>query len=561
MVPSMLQTLRIKNLAIVDNIRVEFRGGLNAITGETGAGKSILMGALALLLGERAGKEIIRAGEEQCGVEGTFVLKDPSHADAILQALGLPPCEDGRVIIRRIISQSGSARILVNDSPATLQALKRLGAVLVDLHGPHDHQSLLDREFQLAVLDSFGRLEKLRADYASAYSEWRALESRKSDLQRSDAGDVAAEVELLEYQAREIRDANLSENDESELQREHSIIANAKRIGELAGAARSALTEDDASAFNGVAAANRCLTELSQILPEAAEWKTEAESIASRIQDLSDSICRATSNAECDPARLQIVEDRLALIHKLKRKHGGSIKAVLERLVEIEMKLQSLRERDRILKEIDEKIRQAMSSLQSAGDKLSKSRQAAASSMASAITNELKDLGFPHGVFDVSLSAREPGPSGLDDIEFGFAPNRGEPMRPLRAIASSGEISRVMLAIKTVLAEHDRIPVLVFDEIDANVGGEMGIAIGKKLAALAERRQVLCITHLPQVAVYGQTHWVVTKEIKGGRTLSRINMIEGESRVEEIARMLGGRSLTSVALRHAQEMLARIGNE
>jgi len=556
----MLQTLRIKNLAIVDNIRVEFRGGLNAITGETGAGKSILMGALALLLGERAGKEMIRAGEEQCGVEGTFVLRDPAPADAILQALGLPPCEDGRVIIRRIISQSGSARILVNDSPATLQALKRLGAVLVDLHGPYEHQSLLDREFQLAVLDSFGSLEKLRADYTSAYSEWRALENRKSDLQRSDAGDVAAEVELLEYQAQEIRDANLSENEESELQREHSIVANAKRIGELAGAARSALTEDDSSAFNGIAAANRCLTELSQLLPDAAEWKTEAESIASRIQDISDSICRATANAECDPARLQAIEDRLALIHKMKRKYGGSIKAVLERLVEIEMKLQSLKERDRMLKEIDEKIRQAMFSLQNAGDKLSKSRHASASSMASAITNELKDLGFPHGVFDVSLSAREPGASGLDDIEFGFAPNRGEPMRPLRAIASSGEISRVMLAIKTVLAEHDRIPVLVFDEIDANVGGETGIAIGRKLAALAERRQVLCITHLPQVAVYGQTHWLVTKETRGGRTLSSINLIEGESRVEEIARMLGGRSLTSVALRHAREMLARTGN-
>jgi len=552
----MLTTLRIKNLAIVENITVEFGNGLNVITGETGAGKSILAAAMGLVLGERSDKTMIRAGEEQCGVEAVFQLPDPDGINAILAELGLEPCEDGRLIVRRIITPSGSGKNLINDSTATVQALKRIGDLLVDMHGPHDHQSLLSQEFQLALLDSFGHLARTRDAYCKVYAEMCELKNRRRELDCDD-NEVARQIEMLSYQLKEIEDANLTQADDTDVENEHKVVANAQRILEISGGISNSLQDGENSAFNSISGVLTALNELAGLMPEAAEWEKEAKSISVQINELARSIAGRVQNIEGDHERLQWLEDRMALLHKFKRKYGATVKEMLDYLARTKERLTDLQTRGEKIGEIDKQIETLGKEIESAGSKLGKERRTAAESMSTAITKELRDLGFKQGSFSVELRRVEPGPTGLDEADFGFAPNVGEPMRPLRAIASSGEISRVMLAVKAVLATHDRIPVLVFDEIDSNVGGEMGNAIGAKLAVVAKKHQVLCITHLPQVAVHGETHFVVTKEVRSGRTCAGIKQAGSEARVEEIARMLGGRDLTSVTLKHASEMLKK----
>ena len=554
----MLETLRVKNLAIVENIQVDFGDGLNIITGETGAGKSIIVGALGLVLGERAAKDLIRTGEEKCGVEAAFQLREPGPMDTLLEELGVDPCDSGRLIVRRIVSSSGAGKNLVNDCPATLQSLKRIGNLLIDMHGPHDHQSLLSQDFQLDLLDSFGHLWELRDAYESAYLAMLEFQNRRRALEGDDE-EVAREVDMLSFQVKEIEDADLTDADEEDLEREHAIVANAQKILELAGRIRDALTEGENSAFDALAFAQTTASELTDVLDEAGTWKKEAESAAIQAQELSDTINRSVQGIEGDPGRLQFLEDRMALIHKLKRKYGACVAEILQFLEKSQGRLQNLETRAQQLADVDAQIAETAKKVKVQGRKLGKARREAAERLAGAVTDELRGLGFSHGVFSVGLQESEPQPSGTDVVEFGVAPNVGESMRPLRAIASSGEISRVMLATKAVLAAHDRIPVMVFDEIDANVGGEMGQAVGAKLAAVAANHQVLCITHLPQVAVHGATHFVVLKEVKEGRTRTLIQRVKGKERVEEVARMLGGKDLTSVTLKHAREMLGNTG--
>lgn len=552
----MLQTLRVKNLAIVENVRADFDSGLNVITGETGAGKSILVGALGLVLGERADKSMIRAGEDRCGVEATFALQDSSDVDALLEDLGVNPCEDGRLITRRIIAAAGAGKTLINDTPVTLQALKQLGNLLVDMHGPHDHQSLLNEAFQMDLLDSFGHLWGARDEYEATYREMMKLHEQRQVLD-SDDQQVAEQIDLLSYQVREIEEAKLDEMDEEELDREHARVANAQRILEVAGGVQQALTEGEGAAFDALVNAQRALQELAGILEEAETWRTEAESAAITVQELSHSINSTMDSIEADPARLEWLEERKALLHKLKRKYGSSVQEILERLEQSRERLLDLETRGEQLAEIDEKTAAARETVIAFGTALGKARGKTARELGKAVTRELQDLGFPHGAFEVGLEDADPGPTGMQAVEFGFAPNQGEPMRPLRAIASSGEISRVMLACKAVLAAHDRIPVLVFDEIDTNLGGEMGHAVGEKMEAVASTHQVLCITHLPQVAVHGQVHCVVSKSVSGGRTRTEIHPVSGKQRVAEVARMLGDTEGERVALEHAARMLGK----
>lgn len=551
----MLQTLRVKNLAIVENIRVDFTDGLNAITGETGAGKSVFVGALNLILGERADKSLIRSGEDRCGVEASFQLADSSDVDALLADLGMDPCEDGILVIRRIVAAGGAGKILVNDAPSTVQALKQLGNLLVDMHGPHDHQSLLNPAFQLDLLDAYGHLWPQRSKYEEVYTAVCDLESRRAALD-GDNGDTEAQIDLLSFQVKEIENAELEDTSEAELEQEHATSANAQRIIELANGIDQALVEGEGNAFDAMAVVQNRVGELAEILPDAEEWREEAQSIAVQIQELSSTITSPVQNIDGDPARLQWLDDRMTLLHKLKRKYGGSIEEILAFLEKAQQRLSDLESRGERLAALDKEIAAAREKLTTEGRALSEARANVSGKLAQAITTALQQLGFTHSAFDIHLSASAPAANGMDAIEFGFAPNAGEEMRPLRAIASSGEISRVMLATKAVLADHDRIPVLVFDEIDANVGGEMGTAVGAKLAAVAETHQVLCITHLPQVAVQGASHYVVSKHVEDGRTRTRIAPITGKERVEEVARMLGGRDLTSVTLKHAGEMLA-----
>ena len=550
----MLVALRVKNLALVEQVRLDFEPGLNVITGETGAGKSILMGALHLLLGDRADKKYIRAGADACGAEAVFKLADPASLNEMLEGLGVAPCEDGQLIIRRIVKAAGGGQSLINDSPVTLQGLKQVGEQLVDMHGPYDHQSLLSPAFQLEVLDAYGHLAEAGQAYQAVFREISALEAERNELQGGDQ-DVAGQIEMLAFRVKEIEDVAPVEGEDEAVAQEHLTVSHAQRIIELGEGLRSGLQEGDTSAFNAMAAVQQHLEELARLLPEAEEWKKEARSIAIQVQSLNEAVTSALDRIEGDPARLQWLEQRLAAYQKLKRKHGGSVAEILAALAENKARLRKLQTRGERLAELEGRIAATRVSLLKKGRALGKLRREAGSRLAEAVTRELRELGFPHGAFAVDLLEGEPQASGLDTASFGFAPNVGEPMRPLRDIASSGEISRVMLATKAVLAGHDRIPVLVFDEVDANIGGEMGIAVGRKLAQLGKTHQVLCITHLPQVAVHGGTHFAVAKRVREQRTFTEVDRLGGEQRVEEIARMLGGRDLTKVTLQHARAML------
>ncbi len=548
----MLRNLKIKNLALVDDVQVGFNEGLNVITGETGAGKSLLMGALRLLLGERADKSMIRTGETSCSVYAEFSLKDPTHVDAILADIGIEPCDGGLLIIRRVITET-SNKTMVNDESVTLNVLKRLGDVLVDMHGPYDHQSLLDPATQLAILDAFGTVNETKAAYQTEYKNYRDLQQKIDALNSDHEEDLERQIEFLVYRVAEIDAAKLSLEEDAEVEEEHSIIANSQQVIEWANGTVNALTEGEGCAFDGLVAAQQCLNQLIKHLPESQEWHDEIESAVTSVQEVVRSIETAAAGIDGSPERMQWLDDRLTTYQSLKRKYGPTVSEVLQNGETWQQQLSELRGRDKKREELQSEQDQVFKAVEKAGLALRGLRENVADHLSECITKELVDIGFEHGFFDVQLNSCEPGPSGLDEIDFGFAPNAGEDMRPLRMIASSGEISRVMLATKAVLARHDQIPVLVFDEIDANIGGEIGGAVGRKLAQVAECHQLICITHLPQVAACGTTHLAVSKIVQDGRTFTEVRLLGPDSRPAELARMLGGG--TEVSLQHAHEML------
>jgi DNA repair protein RecN (Recombination protein N) len=552
----MLQSLQIKNIALVESVRIEFPPGLNVVTGETGAGKSIIIGALNLLLGERADKGVIREGTGQCSIEAVFQLAEHGEIDALLQNTGLPPCAEGALVLRRLLSAAGGGRQFVNDSPATVQVLKSIGELLVDLHGPHDHQSLLKGDFQLRLLDAFAQDEKSLADYRAVFEEYNELLTRKQAL-LADGGDSGREIDMLGFQIKELEEAALDENDELETLNEQKTLANAERIAQLTSEIHAALMEADHSAFNTLAAAQPAAGELARLAPAASAWQNELKSIAARLQELAREINAFAHKIESDSARLQQLDARIAVYQKLKNKYGCPAADLKKTLARFKERLLDLRNRSERLAQIDAELAKSRAQIEKSGQALRKQRKVAAVKFAREVAGNLKDLAFTHAAFSVGFTECEPQANGLDRTEFMFSPNKGEPEKPLRQIASSGETSRVMLALKAILAEQDRIPVLIFDEIDENVGGQTAQVVGQKLAELAEYRQVICITHLPQVAAHGRAHFAVNKKTAGERTVSNVFMLDNAARIEEIARMLGGKTFTSVTLKHAREMLEK----
>jgi len=550
----MLRNLKIKNLALVDDVQVGFNDGLNVITGETGAGKSLMIGALRLLLGERADKSLIRTGETSCSVHAEFGLTDSSRVDAVLEDIGVDPCEGGLLIIRRVISES-SNKTLVNDEPVTLNVLKRLGDALVDMHGPYDHQSLLDQAIQLEILDAFGQLDAVRESYISEYQKYRDIQKQIDLLNSGNEEDLERQIEFLDYRVNEIDAANLTAEEEQQVEEEHGIIANSQQVIELANGVVMALTEGEGCAFDGLASAQQLLNQLIRLMPEAQEWHDEIESSVTAVQETVRSIENSAAGIDASVERMQWLDDRLTTYQTLKRKYGATVEEVLQNRETWSRQLNELRGRGQRREELQIQCDTTLEKTKKAGLELRAKRENVADHLSECITKELVDIGFEHGFFDVRITPCDPGPSGMDTVEFGFAPNAGEDMRPLRMIASSGEISRVMLATKAVLARQDRIPVLVFDEIDANIGGEIGGAVGRKLKQVAEHHQLICITHLPQVAACGTTHLAVSKKVENGRTFTEVELLDPESRPQELARMLGGVDSTNVTLQHAREML------
>jgi DNA repair protein RecN (Recombination protein N) len=600
----MLTTLRIKNFALVSDLTLELQPGCNVITGETGAGKSIIIGALNLVLGERADRSLIRTGEESCSVEAVFDVTElhvnrrgapasgparrgdglkhagteagaPSLLGKFLEDNGLEPCEENQLVLKRAFTAAGTNRQFVNGSPTTLATLAAIGESLVDIHGPHDHQSLLHPAKQLAILDAFGGLETEREAFGELVRRRAALENDKSAL-IVDEKTYTQQLDLLRFQVNEITTARLQPDEEARVESEFNRASNAAKLLQLSHAALDALSENDNSLLTQAGAIGRTLQELQRVDAGAANLVELHSRAAGGLRELQAELSRYAEKVDVDPARLAELEDRLNLIHSLKRKYGASLAEVIAFGDEVKQKLAQLESRDAELARLNASLGKLNAEILDAGNKLSTARKKVIPQLAKAVGKQLEDLGFKQSMFDVAIStircgetpsspefsdkqsmglteSRSTSSSGFDEIEFQFAPNPGEPAKPLRAIASSGEMARVMLALKTVLAAEDEIPVLIFDEVDANVGGETANTVGEKMKQIAAKRQVLCITHLPQVAAPADAHYVVTKQVKNGRTISEIELLGKKERVTELARMLGGQ--TDAARRHAEALL------
>jgi len=542
-------------LAVVERAQADFSAGLNVLTGETGAGKSVLMGALDLVLGARADCAVVRDGAKEARVEAEFLLGRAAEREAreALDESGIEVAPGDPLVIRRVVGSNGTGRVWVNDSPATVATLRRLGRVLVDIHGPRANQRLLEESFQRDVLDSCGGVDS--AAYAKA---WGALAAVRGEIARLE-GESASEDELdmLRYQVGELGDAQLSADDE-DLAARHAAAAHAEEIVESANEITEILGGDEGAA-EMLARLRPKLAAISKHLPEAEEWALEAEELTLKVQELSRSVADAASRIDADPGEFAEMDARLGVVNRLKRKYlkGGenTVAALLAVFEAKRGRLERLEGREKRLEELRGREREARTAVKAEGAALSKKRRQAAEKLAKAVTRELRDLGFLQAKFSVRIEAAEPDASGCDRVSYMFEPNPGEAARELASIASSGEIARVMLALKGVMAAHDGTDVMVFDEIDANVGGEVGRIVGEKMKAVARHHQVIAITHLPQSAAYAARHLVVSKSVSGGRTRTRVEEADGERRVAELARMLGGGAATDVVRRHAEELL------
>ncbi len=549
----MLASLRIRNLALVEELEWLLGPGFIAVTGETGSGKSIIVGALKLVLGERADKSLIRAGAESCSVEAVFHPAETKHLSAWLEEQGVEPCEDGQLIVKRVFSTAGTNRQFINSSPTTLAVLKELGDGLVDLHGPHDHQSLLSNERQLDLLDSFAGATALCAKYTEQYRALNRLGTERDELASNEAA-LERELDLLRHQVVEIRDAALRPGEEEELTARYTVASNSRRLLELSTAILGRLLDSDEAAITRLNEAGRLLRDLERVDHGATRFSDMLHRGLAELEELANGLHRYAEDLDLEPGAVAEMEERVSLFETLKRKYGGTVADVIAFGEIAAARLEKIESRGEEIERLAHEIAKQRKAMLETAAKLTEKRAAAAPKLAKSVTGHLRDLGFKKSDFSITILALAgPGPHGLESVEFVFAPNPGEPAKPLKAIASSGEISRVMLAVKSSLAAQDTIALLVFDEIDANVGGEIAHAVGAKMRAIAGERQVLAITHLPQVAATAQTQFVVSKDMVAGRTISTLTEVKGKARAEEVARMLGGKGESALA--HAKTLL------
>ena len=557
----MLTDLRIKNLALVDDLSIELGSGYNAVTGETGAGKSVIIGALGLVLGERADRTLLRDGSEQCSVEAIIDITGMSKDfHDFLESCGLEPCESNQLLLKRVFSASGTNRQFINGSPTTLNLLASVGEWLVDIHGPHDHQSLLKASRQLEILDAYGGLENQRKEFALNVDQLIALERNKAELV-IDEDAYKRELDLLKFQVNEIESAQLSEDDEEGLEQSFKRATNSARLAELVGEVKSLVNDSEPSSYDLMLGAGRLINEMVNIDDGAEELLNQQSQISEQINELSGAIEDYCDRLNLDPNQIRNVEERYNLVQSLKRKYGDTLKDVIEFSDKALARLEKLESRDEELASINAQIDLVRNKIQEQGRRLSDARKEVAPKLVGEAEKQLNDLGFLQSRFDLEIvDPNELGQesttisrTGFDQIEFLFAPNPGEPFKPLKSIASSGEMARVMLALKTVLSSQDSIPILVFDEVDANVGGETAAVVGQKMNQIGKKRQVLCISHLAPVAAAGNSHYLVEKEVENGRTLTRVRLLEAKARIDEITRMLGGSG--DAARQHAEELL------
>jgi DNA repair protein RecN (Recombination protein N) len=551
-----LKTLRIRNLATIEDLRVDLGAGLNVITGETGAGKSIVVEARGLACGDRADSSLIRAGAERAVIEAAF----DAPPGAPLSALGLDAA-DGDIVIRREIASGGAGRVLVNGSPATVAALRGVGDALAELHGQHEQRGLLAPDRHLELLDAYAGNDDALASVAAAHQAAALAEDRLARLSGL-AADALERERSLRATVREIREVAPKSGEAGALRREREILQNGARMAGLLDEAMERLGEGDDDTVARIHAAERRVAELARIDPSLADLAARTASVRLELQDLRDSLRTYRDDRDFDPRRLETIEARRAAIERLLLKWGPAEDDALRAASEAEAELATLADLDGETAAARAVLERARASYLASARTLAARRRAAGERLGGAVERELRPLELPKARFHVVLEPRADGvlhPLGTERAEFHLAANPGEPARPLAKAASGGELSRVMLALHVVLdAAADR-RVLVFDEVDAGVSGATALAVGARLAALAARHQVLCVTHLPQVAAHAEGHYHVSKRVAGGRTHTGIVALEGDARVAELARMLGGREAGSAARENAAELLAEAG--
>ncbi len=547
----MLRFLRISRLAVIDSAEVEFAPGLNVLTGETGAGKSILVGAVGLLLGDRASADLVRTGEDAAAVEAIFETAD-----------------GGELLVRREVTAQGRSRAYVNGTLVTAAALKEQAAHLVELHGQHEHQTLLDPATHLQVLDAFGGLESLADPVRRAYQQWREVGDSLARARKA-AQERDVRLDLVQFQLGELDRANPLAGEDEALLATRQVLANADRLERLCAESYATLYERDGSVVEALGGVWRQVAELAAIEPQFLPYLESRDAIKSQLDDLAMFLRRYADRIESSPARLQQTEERLALLERLKRKYGPTLADVIARRAALQQELADLHRAEETVSELEAALAQAQAAFLTAATALSAARRDAAARFALALESELRDLAMEGTRFDVRFAAPLTpegwNASGIDEAEFFVSPNPGEELRALARIVSGGELSRIMLAIKTLAAlsrpggDHAPAipPGLVFDEVDAGIGGRVADIVGRKLGDLGHRFQVLCITHRPQIAAYAGTHFHIAKSVDAGRTRTTVVRLDSEGRVEEIGRMLGGAVVSDVIRASAREMIAR----
>lgn len=552
----MLENLTINNVAVIEAADIFFAGGLNVLTGETGAGKSIIIDSLNAVLGERTSRDLIRTGCDKASVTALFSGVDDPEISSLLEEMGVETEEDGSLVISRTISADGKNTCRVNGAPVTVSMIKKLGCLLINIHGQHDSQSLLNSRSHLGFVDAYGGLGGLLEEYRSAYTAWKACK-KKLDLAQTDDRERERRLEILEYQMEEIEKAQLTPGETEELKAKREFYRNSEKVAAAVRRAHGLLTGDDESdgALLGVKEAADELSDAAEYFREAEETAGELEELSYRLEDIADTVSSLLDSLDFDPEQAEQVEERYDLLHKLSRKYGGDEEEILAFYDKCAEEAEQLSSYDDMIERLTAEEKELLSKAGDLAGKLSQKRKAAAERFASAVCSELEYLDMPNVRFIVGTEESALGESGKDDVEFLISANVGEEPKPLSKIASGGELSRIMLSIKNVLSEKDSVRTLVFDEVDTGVSGRAALKLGNKLRQVSAGRQVLCVTHLAQIAAKADHHCKIEKTVSGGKTYTSVIPLDLEGRKNELARILSGDTVTRAQLDLAEELL------
>ena len=550
----MLTELRIRNFAIIESLSLPLARGFNVLSGETGAGKSIIVGALGLLLGERASTDLIRTGADRATVEGVFDIAERAEIATLLDERGID-ADEPLVVLKREIAAAGRARAWINGTAVSAAILAEVGRLLVDLHGQHEAQTLLEGEAQRRILDAFAGATREADAVRDAYETLADIRREIGDLTRRRA-DAEKRADYLRHVVQEIEGAKLTDQEDVRLEEEARRLENAEELRELSSGIVDCIEGEEGSALQRLATVERLLSTIQRIDPTLARLQELHDTAYYNLEALARELNEYEASVELDPERLEEVRRRRDLLFRLTKKYGPALADVVAagRAARQELDLVDSAALD--LHTLEERERAAAATLHERSAALTSLRRQASDRLARAVDEVLPDLGMPDGRFHATLvPLRDIGPEGAEAVEFRVALNVGHEERPLARVASGGELSRVMLALKTILARLDRVPTLIFDEVDAGIGGGVAEIVGRKLRAMAQRHQVLCVTHLPQIASLADRHLVVRKQVERGRTTTEVGVLDASERVEEVARMLGGETVTDAARRHAREMV------